>query len=107
VFGFAGLEIVVLFLLLRASFRRARSEEGVRVAGDTTTISRDGAVQASLQSYWLRIEADAYGSARGLMLRSRGQQVAVGAGLHAHELNALASALHRALHRVKTEPAPG
>ena len=106
VFGFAGFEIVLLFALLRVSFRRRARDEAVRLAGDTTVISRGGPngleEAARLQSYWLRIEDDAYGSARGLWLRSRDQRVAVGAGLHAHELGQLAAALRQALFRLKS-----
>jgi uncharacterized membrane protein len=102
VFGFAGLEIVVLLLLLRASFRRASVLEQVRLAGDTTVVSRDGAESARLQSYWLRIDEDAYGSARGLTLCSGPQRVAVGAGLGAQELGQLSRALREGLHRLKS-----
>ena len=102
VFGFAGLEIVVLLVLLRVSFRRASILELVRLAGDTTVVSRDGTEAARLQSYWLHIDEDAYGSARGLTLRSGPQRVAVGAGLGAQELRQLSLALREGLHRLKS-----
>ena len=102
VLGFAGLEIVLLFVLLRVSFRRAGCEEGVSVAGDATVVRRDGPngvyEAARLSSYWLQIER----AAKGIMLRSRDQRVTIGADLGAGETDDLAAALHGALHRVKT-----
>ena len=107
VLGFAGLELVLLFILLRTSFRRASTEEGVSVAGDATIVRRSGGtggrpVVARLQSYWLRIEPSLYG-AQGVVLRSRGTQVSVGVGLPADEVRELTAAMHGALHRVKNE----
>lgn len=104
VIGFAGLEIVVLLVLLRTSFRRASTLEAVSVRADTTVVARDGAETARLQSYWLRIEEDVYGSARGLTLRSREQRATVGAGLAAQELAQLGMALRQAVHRLKSGP---
>jgi len=104
VFGFAGLEIILLLVLLRTSFRRASTLEAVSVRADTTVIARDGAETARLQSYWLRIEEDVYGSARGLVLCSREQRATVGAGLAAQELRQLGTALRQAVHRLKSGP---
>lgn len=110
VLGFAGLELVLLFVLLRLSFRRAAAEEGVSVAGDATVVERGGPkgrhVAARLESYWLRIEPTIYG-AQGIVLRSRAQKISVGVGLPANEVRDLAAALQGALHRVKTMPAAG
>lgn len=106
VLGFAGLELVLLFVLLRLSFRRAATEEGVSVAGDATIVRRDGAEAARLQSYWLTIEPNDWEN-RGLVLRSRGQSIAVGAGLAAAEVKDLAAAMREALHRLKTIPMAG
>lgn len=104
VFGFAGLEIVLLLVLLRVSLKRASIEEAVSLRGDTTVVARDGAETARLQSYWLRVETDPYGSARGLTLRSGQQHIAVGAGLGAQELSELSGALREGLIRLKTVP---
>jgi uncharacterized membrane protein len=109
VLGFAGLELILLFVLLRVAFRRAATEEGVKIAGDTTVVERRSAggtyIAARLESYWLRIEPSLYG-AQGILLRSRGARVAVGVGLPADEVRELASAMHNALHRVKNVPVP-
>jgi uncharacterized membrane protein len=104
VFGFAGLEIVLLIVLLRVSLRRASTEEAVSLRGDTTVVARDGAETARLQSYWLRVEDDPYGSARGLTLRSGAQRIAIGAGLGAQELGELHHALREGLLRLKSVP---
>lgn len=107
VLGFAGLELIILFVLLRTSFRRASTEEDVSVAGDATIVQRAGGPQgryvvARLQSYWLRVEPSRYG-AQGIVLRSRGTKVSVGVGLPANEVRDLTAAMHGALHRVKNE----
>jgi len=104
VFGFAGLEIVLLLVLLRVSLKRASVEEAVSLRGDTTVVARDGTEAARLQSYWLQVESDPYGSARGLTLRSGQQRIAVGAGLGAQELNELGRALREGLTRLKSVP---
>jgi uncharacterized membrane protein len=110
VLGFAGLELVLLFVLLRVAFRRASTEEGVKVAGDATVVEREGPrgryIIAQLESYWLRIEPTLYG-AQGIILRSRHIKVAVGAGLPESEVRDLTVAVQGALHRVKNEAAPG
>jgi uncharacterized membrane protein len=107
VLGFAGLELVLLFVLLRSSFRRGATQEDVSVAADATTVRRAGpdgrCIVASLQSYWLRVEPSLFG-AQGIVLRSRGTKVAVGVGLPVEEVRALTAALHGALHKVKSEP---
>jgi len=107
VLGFAGLELVLLFVLLRVAFRRASSEEDVSVAGDATIVQRAGGPQgryvvARLQSYWLQVEPSLYG-AQGIVLRSRGTKVSVGVGLPANEVRELTAAMRSALHRVKNE----
>lgn len=111
VLGFAGLELVLLFVLLRTSFRRASTEEDVSIAGDATIVQRTGGPQgryvvARLQSYWLRVEPSRY-DAQGVVLRSRGTKVAVGVGLPADEVRELTSAMNGALHRVKNEAQSG
>jgi uncharacterized membrane protein len=109
VLGFAGLELVLLFVLLRTSFRRASTEEDVSVAADATTVQRAGGPQgryvvARLQSYWLQVEPILYG-AQGVVLRSRDTKVSVGVGLPANEVRDLIAAVRGALHKVKTGPA--
>src|SRR5690554_3717237 len=47
VFGFAGIELILLFVLLRVSFRRAAREEALEIAGDETVV-RHGAPDGSL-----------------------------------------------------------
>lgn len=110
VLGFAGLELVLLFVLLRLSFRRAAAEEAVSVAGDATVVRRGGPKgfyeAARLQSYWLTVETSAWEN-RGLVLRSRGQSIGVGAGLAAAEVKDLAAAVRGAVHRLKTIPVGG
>lgn len=101
VFGFAGLEIVLLIALLRLSLRRASSEEAVSLRADTTVVARDGAEAARLPSYWLRIESDPFGSGRGLTLRSGPHRIAVGAGLGAQELSELGAVLRAAALRAR------
>jgi uncharacterized membrane protein len=105
VLGFAGLELILLFVLLRTSFRRAATEEDVSVAGDATTVQRAGPkgryTVARLQSYWLQVEPSLYG-AHGIVLRSRGTKISVGVGLPANEVRDLTAAVRGALHKVKT-----
>jgi uncharacterized membrane protein len=109
VLGFSGLELILLFVLLRSSFRKASSEEGLSVAGDATIVRRGGPkgryVAAELESYWLRIEPN-HAGAQGIILRARAQKIAVGVGLPANEVRDLTAALHGALHRVKSAPLP-
>jgi uncharacterized membrane protein len=107
VLGFAGLELILLFVLLRTSFRRAATEEDVSIAGDATIVQRGGPngrrIVARLQSYWLQVEPSLYG-AQGIVLRSRGTKISVGVGLPANEVRDLTAAVRGAVHKVKTAP---
>ncbi len=104
--GFMGLDIVLIYLALRASYRRARRWERVRLTHDALTVERaerDGSVQSwSFQPYWLRVEMDEPprpGSR--LVLATHGTRFEIGAQLALEERAAFARKLRDALARLK------
>jgi uncharacterized membrane protein len=104
--GFMGLDIVLIYLALRASYRRARRWERLRLTRSALTIERgdrDGRVHRwSFQPYWLRVEMDEPprpGSR--LVLASHGARFEIGAQLGVEERAALARRLRDALAGLK------
>ncbi len=98
VFGFLGLELVLLYGALRLNLRSSRVVETIAVTRSRLTVHRRnpwGRDQSwSLQPQWLNVDADRRGR---LELRSQGRILALGAFLTRAERVALADKLQRAL----------
>lgn len=107
VFGYYGLDVLALWLALRASRRRARRAEMVRLTPARLTVCRlapDGSAQSwHLQPAWLRVEMDdppRPGSQ--VRLVSHGRGLIVGAFLSPAEKLDFARALRAALKAMRT-----
>lgn len=110
VFGFLGLDVLLVYLAFRASYRSARLYETVRLTGDALEIRR---VTPSgrqtvwrFEPYWLRVEMDdppEHGSA--LVLTSHGREVSIGAFLTMEERLDFANSLRAALAAWRERPA--
>jgi uncharacterized membrane protein len=109
VFGFYGLDVLLVYVAFRVSFRRARAREILRLEPDEFSVRRvspGGRVECwSFTPYWLRVSLDEPPAADSpLILSSHGKQLAIGGFLTPAERRELAMALRAALGRLK---APG
>ncbi len=111
VFGYFGLDVLLIYLAFRASYRSARLYETVRLTEEALVVERIGPAgrraRWSFQPYWLRIEMDDPPEHHSqLRLASHGRSLVVGAFLSPGERLALANALRAALKRHR-EGVPG
>lgn len=109
VFGFFGLDVLLMYWAFKASYRSGRLRETVRLTPEALMIERvspGGRVQRwSFQPYWLRVELDEpprHGSQ--IVLASHGRRLIIGAFLSPDERGEFAVALREALDRAR---APG
>ena len=100
VFGFMGLDVLLLWYLFKRSYLDARRSETFVLTDHELIIDRvapDGErEQSRLDAYWLRVEAG-----ERLVLASRGNRVVVGRFLSPDERDALAEQLKAALARMR------
>lgn len=112
VFGYCGLEVVLLCIAFRLSFRAARAGERIRLSDaglEITRISPDGAVTGTWRfpPNWLRVSmADPPQHDSPLTLSSHGRHLVIGRYLSADERFELAEALRAALDRWRCKPNP-
>jgi uncharacterized membrane protein len=90
VFGFFGLDVLLVYLAFRASHRSARLYETVRLTRDTLEVRRvtpsGRQTEWRFQPNWLRVEMDDPPEHDSeLVLTSHGQRGAIGAFLTAEE----------------------
>jgi len=102
--GFFGLDIALLYLAFRLSYRSARQRESLRLTQAALDVERVG-VRGERQHWrlepaWLRVAIDenVYGRGR-LLLSSRGEIVGLGGFLGSEERRHLADDLKAALRR--------
>jgi uncharacterized membrane protein len=102
--GFFGLDVALLYLAFRLSYRSARQRESLRLTRQALDIERVG-IRGEQQSWqleptWLRVTLDENSQGRGrLLLSSHGKTVGLGAFLGAEERRRLAEDLKAALRR--------
>jgi uncharacterized membrane protein len=107
VFGFMGLDVLLLYWAFRVNYARAAAYEEVKVTPTALTVrkvSHRGAVREwLLNPLWVMLERETheeYGIER-LYLVSRGKQLTVAAFLGPNEKAAFAKALSSALNEAK------
>ncbi len=106
VLGFLGLDVLLVYLAFRLSYRSGRAMETVELTEDRLTfkqVSPGGRVTAwEFQPYWLRVDIDepcAHESR--VTLSSHGRTVAIGSFLSPEERIEFAQALKQALAGLK------
>jgi uncharacterized membrane protein len=110
VFGFLGLDVVLVYVAFRANFRAARAYEEVTVTASELTVrkvSHRGSVrQWTLNPVWVRLDRivhEEFGIER-LFLVSRGRRLPIAACLGPDEKASFARALSTALGEAKRGP---
>jgi uncharacterized membrane protein len=107
VFGFLGLDIALIYVAFRASYRSGRLAETVRLTDAALEVRRIDAYGRAaawrVPPTWLRVEIDNAGEHDcRLTLRSHGESVILGAFLAPQERSELATALRAALARQRS-----
>jgi len=109
VFGFFGLDVLLIYFAFRINYRWGRMYETVLLTEETLTIERvspDGRINRwRFQPYWLRVTMDDpphHDSA--LTLTTHGKALVIGAFLTPEERLELAEALRDALDRLRQPP---
>jgi len=107
IFGFFGLDVLLMYWAFKASYRSGRLRETIRLSREALVIERiqpSGRRQSwRFQPHWLRVELDdppEHGSQ--LTLRSHGKALTVGSFLTPEERAEVAVALRRALGELRT-----
>lgn len=102
VFGFFGLDALLVYVAFRVNFRDGRRYERVRLGDDSLEVLQVAPGGAETRStfppYWTRVLVDEEG---GLMLRSHGKSMELGRFLVEHEKESFRVALDRALREVR------
>jgi uncharacterized membrane protein len=110
VFGFFGLDVLLIYSAFRANFRAARAYEEVTVTASELTVRkvshRGGVREWTLNPVWVRLDRivhEEFGIER-LFLVSRGRRLPIAAFLGPHEKASFARALSTALGEAKRGP---
>jgi uncharacterized membrane protein len=113
IFGFYGLDILLVYLAMRRSYARAeRHWESVRLTESALTVERHGPRQGQFgrwlfQPYWLRVEMDDPAQHESqVVLASHGRRLTVGSFLAPEQRLDFARALRRALERLRQPAHP-
>ena len=103
IFGYFGLDVLLVYLAFRASYRSARMHEWVRLTEEALTVERVGQRgdrrRWQFQPFWLRVVLEERDETNRLVLASHGRELVVGGFLAPAERKRLAVALKSALHR--------
>ena len=102
VFGFFGLDIALLYLAFRLSYRSGRLRETIRVTADEVVVRRIApngrTTEWRFNPYWLRIALDDPVEHHSqIILTSHGRSIVIGPFLAPEERASLAQALRDAL----------
>lgn len=111
VFAFCGLDVLLVYLAFKYSYRQQRAREFIRLDDTALEIRRvdiSGREKVwRLQPYWLRVEYDAEDDSAQLRLWSHGRALTLGAFLSPGERRHLAEGLREALWRWKQPAGAG
>ena len=110
VFGFCGLEVLLVYWAFRANYRHARAYEELTITSSELTVrkvSHHGRVREwTLNPLWVRLHRDVHAEfgIERLFLISRGRKLPIGSFLGAKEKETFAHALATALGEAKRGP---
>jgi uncharacterized membrane protein len=106
VLGFFGLDVLIVYVAFKLSYRSGRLFERVDVAGDDLTLTRvhpsGRRERFAFPAYWVRVSLATETDGRTRMtLGSHGREVTFGTFLTNEERESFAKALTNALHKAK------
>ena len=110
VFGFLGLEVLLVYIAFRANFRSARAYEEVTVTASELTVRkvshRGGVREWTLNPLWVRLERIVHAEfgIERLLLVSHGRRLTIAGFLGPAEKASFARALTNALSEAKRGP---
>lgn len=109
VFGFLGLDVVLIYWAFRANYRAARASERVELDHDHLTLTRyDGKgrkIAFDFNTYWVRVHfSELTGGQTKLALTSHGRSVEFGRYLNNDERRDFAEVLKDRLARARSGP---
>ena len=109
VFGFFGLDIALLYLAFRLSYRAGRLRETIRVTGEEVVVRRIApngrTTEWRFNPYWLRVTLDEPVEHHSqITLSSHGRSLVIGPFLAPEERASLARALRAALGEANRHP---
>ena len=110
VFGFFGLDVLVVYWAFKVNFRRAKASEEISVTASELRVRRVShrghVVEWVLNPLWVRLDQRTHAEfgIEKLYLVSRGRYVSVGSFLGADEKASFAKALTAALNAAKRGP---
>lgn len=109
VFGFFGLDVLLIYIAFRLSYRSGRLYETLRLTRDSLTVQRffpSGEVKSwNFQPYWLRVEMDDPPRTDSrLRLTTHGRSLVIGSFLTPTERLEVAEALKAALATQRARP---
>jgi uncharacterized membrane protein len=104
VIGFFGLDVGLVYLAFRLSYRSARQSETIRLAGDAFTVERVGVRGErrtwQFQPFWLRvILQERPGASNRLLVASHGRSLQIGDFVSPAARRELAAAMREAITR--------
>ncbi len=105
VIGFCGLDVALVWLAFKISYRQGRLHERVRITPDMVWVSRvlpsGHETRWRMQTYWTHVIIDdPVRHESQLQLRSKGRTLVIGAFLSPGERGELAAALQKAMTRL-------
>jgi uncharacterized membrane protein len=110
VFGFFGLDVLLVYWAFRANFRAARAYEEVKVTATELTVrkvnQRGGVREWTLNPVWVKLDRtvhEEFGIER-LFLVSRGRRLSIAGFLNPDEKKSFATALSAALGEARRGP---
>lgn len=111
VFGFLGLDVLLIYWAFRANYRAARASELVELDHDRLTLTRYDTkgrkIAFDFNPYWVRVHfSELTGGQTKLALTSHGRKVEFGTYLNNDERREFASVLKDRLARARLGPSP-
>ena len=108
--GYFGIDVLLVYLAFRASYRSARMHEWVRLTEHSLTVERVSQRgerrRWQFQPFWLRVRLEEREETNRLVLTSHGRELVVGGFLAPQERHSLAAALKDALVRWREHVGP-
>jgi uncharacterized membrane protein len=103
IFGFFGLDVLLVYVAFKVSYRRARQHERIRLTDRDLTVDRVSVRgerrQWQFEPTWLRVSVDETDARSPLILGSHGRSVIVGSFLGPSERLSFAATLKDALRK--------